>query len=634
MKVVDKMNAAQKAGESFFSFEFFPPRTEEGVENLFDRMDRMATHDPTFCDITWGAGGTTADLTLEIAGKMQNMVCVETMMHLTCTNMPQDKLREALDKLKEVGIQNILALRGDPPKGQENFEAVEGGFACALDLVKYVRSNYGDYFGITVAGYPEAHPEVITDDAEEMEKAYQSDLQYLKEKVDAGAQVIITQLFYDVEKFIKFVKDCRALGIECPIIPGVMPIMTYGGFKRMTGFCKTHVPADVEAALESIKDNDEAVKNFGIDLGTRMCRRILDSGCPGLHMYTLNTERSSVAILENLGLINKSQLNRSLPWRQPTNERRKAEQVRPIFWANRPKSYINRTSDWDKYPQGRWGNAKSPAYGTLNDYQFMRRHTSSSKRAEKAKQCWGASLAKVDDVGKVFVKYAKGELGMLPWSEMEGFHRETGTIQDQLQQLNLRGYLTINSQPQVNGSPSTDAKVGWGGPDGYVYQKAYVEFFVSPEKFEELEQRLQKQSSITYMAIDSKSKVRSNVGQSDVNAVTWGVFPGKEVVQPTVVDPHSFSVWKDEAFQLWTEDWANLYEKGSRSYKIIQDIVDHWYLVSVVENDYVSGDLFKVLLGETSKDDEVDEVAAAWNPASQHQEPQEAATAKQAVAAQ
>ena len=141
MKVIDKIRAATTGDDArvVFSFEYFPPKTEDGVDNLFERMDRMVAHNPSFCDITWGAGGSTADLTLDIANKMQNMICVETMMHLTCTNMPVEKIDHALQTIKSNGIQNVLALRGDPPHGQDKFVQIEGGFACALDLVLYIR---------------------------------------------------------------------------------------------------------------------------------------------------------------------------------------------------------------------------------------------------------------------------------------------------------------------------------------------------------------------------------------------------------------------------------------------------------------------------------------------------------------
>lgn len=224
-------------------------------------------------------------------------------MHLTCTNMPVEKLEAALQHCKTAGIRNILALRGDPPHGQDHFTQVEGGFACALDLVKYIRQNHGDYFGICVSGYPEAHPDKIVDVLVEMQKNYWADIQYLKEKVEAGADFVITQLFYDVDAFIKYVADCRSVGISVPILPGIMPIMTYGGFQRMTSFCKTRVPPHILETLETIKENDEAVKVYGISLGTMMCERLLAAGVPGLHMYTLNLDRSAVSILRNVKLL-------------------------------------------------------------------------------------------------------------------------------------------------------------------------------------------------------------------------------------------------------------------------------------------------------------------------------------------
>ena len=183
--------------------------------------------------------------------------------------------------MRAAGIRNILALRGDPPKGQEHFEAVEGGFSCALDLVRHIRARHGDYFGIGVAGYPEAHPDAIVDDPERMAANYAADVAYLKRKVDAGADFVVTQLFYDVERYFSFVKDCRAAGITVPILPGVMPVMAYGGFKRMTGFCKTAVPDWIAERMEALKDDEEGVKRFGIELGTDMCRRLLEGGAPG-----------------------------------------------------------------------------------------------------------------------------------------------------------------------------------------------------------------------------------------------------------------------------------------------------------------------------------------------------------------
>lgn len=228
---------------------------------------------------------------------------MQTMMHLTCTNMRVEKLAASLAEARASGVRNLLALRGDPPQGQATFTAVEGGFGCALDLIRYIRAEHGDWFGICVSGYPEAHPDVIVEDPVAMAAAYAADVAYLKAKVDAGADFIITQLFYDVDRFIAWVRDVRAAGVTVPILPGVMPITSYGGFKRMTAFCKTAVPVHISRTLEAIKDNDAAVRAYGASLATLMCQRLLDAGVPGIHLYTLNQEATPVAVLENLSMI-------------------------------------------------------------------------------------------------------------------------------------------------------------------------------------------------------------------------------------------------------------------------------------------------------------------------------------------
>ncbi|GLC56702.1 hypothetical protein PLESTB_001136600 [Pleodorina starrii] len=600
MKIIDKINQKLKEGQTFFSFEFFPPRTEEGVENLFERLDRMVTHAPIFCDITWGAGGSTADVTLDIATRMQNQVCVETMMHLTCTNMQVEKLESALKEVKKVGVQNILALRGDPPKGQEKFEAIEGGFSCALDLVKYIRKEFGVYFGICVAGYPEAHPDGIVDDPDQMNKNYWADIAYLKQKVDAGGELIITQLFYDVDLFVKFVADCRSVGITVPILPGIMPIMTYGGFKRMVGFCKTKVPADIMETVEANKDNDEAIKNFGIELGVKMCRQLLEAGTPGVHMYTLNLEKSAVAILERLGLVDTARVPKPLPWRHvPSGTARACESVRPVFWTHRPKAYLKRTQGWPSYPTGRWADRGDLQYGSLADApQFMRRHTATDARKDKARAAWGAALEGEEDVKAVFAKYVKGEVKSFPWSELEGAHQPEGAPETaQLLDLIAAGLLVINSQPRLNGVSSTDPTHGWGAPGGSLYGRAYLEFFCSPAAWESLRPRLDAAPSVSYLAASASGSPQGNLKPDDVVALSWGAFPGKEIVQPTVLCASSFGVWKDEAFELWLSEWSSLYEEGSPSRQLLADIHDRWLLVAVVDNDFVAGDLAKTLLG-------------------------------------
>jgi len=331
-KIIDllKTEPASKSPRTHVSLEYFPPRTEDGVKNLHARMSRMKNNTHClFTDMTWGAGGSTAELSLQIALHAHNTGHVANL-HLTCTNMEKDgdpikAVQEALQAAYDGGIRNIVALRGDPPEGEKNWTATEGGFACALDLVKYIRSNFGNEFGISVAGYPEGHPnrisELTADEIELMSDAekgrccthdgltyvckdddYVKEMDYLKEKVDAGADFIITQMFFDAEVFKAFVTDCRKWGIMCPIVPGLMCINAYPGFKKMTKFCKTRVPTSLEEKMDSMKDDPDAVKKFGVEYGAEMCQSLLDFGIEILHFYTLNLEKVVYGITDELGI--------------------------------------------------------------------------------------------------------------------------------------------------------------------------------------------------------------------------------------------------------------------------------------------------------------------------------------------
>jgi len=306
------------------AFEYFPPKTAEGVVQLYNVLENMTTkHNPRYIDFTWGAGGSTSDLTLELAVESQRRYGVDANMHLTCTNMEQEKIVRALSECKLHGVRHIVALRGDPPVGQQAWTMVEGGFACALDLVQYIRREHGDYFTISVAGYPEGHPNRITkvetgqvlSDAERgrlvhledgdyvcTDADFATEIAYLKEKVNAGANFIITQLFYCMDTFFAFMDACRAAGINCPIMPGIMPITTYGGFRRMTTLCKTRVPIELNsrAAEYEGKPADEALA-FGVHVAIEMCAEILKRGCcPGIHIYALNKSAAVDQIVEGL----------------------------------------------------------------------------------------------------------------------------------------------------------------------------------------------------------------------------------------------------------------------------------------------------------------------------------------------
>jgi methylenetetrahydrofolate reductase (NADPH) len=574
MKIIDKIHdQEQEATLPFFSFEFFPPKTEQGRNNLLGRIERMVSNfGPLFIDVTWGAGGTTSDSTLSICSWVTKFAGTDSMMHLTCTNMSQDLIDTALLKAKEAGIQNILALRGDPPVGEKRWTSVEGGFEHAVDLVRYIKAKYGNFFGIAVAGYPEGH--IDNSDKEQ-------DLIFLKEKVDAGADFVITQLFYDTTIFLDFVDRCRAIGITCPIIPGIMPIQTYQGFIRMTSLCKTAVPSHILEAISLVRLDDAKVKDLGIEIAVEMCKTLLQHGVPGLHFYTLNLEKSINEIIKRLRLLGVS---KQLPWRTGTT--RVDEDVRPINWVYRPKAYIARTDEWDEFPNGRWGDSRSPAFGSLYTLNALRAVSSDRKKLLK---CWGTPLT-VEDVISVFTRFLKGQINRLPWFE-EALEGETNLIQDFLLRLNEHGFLTITSQPQVNAGLSSDPVIGWGPDHGYVYQRAFVEFFCKTELVDSLIAIFEEFPSISYLAADVHGNYKSNLSGGDVIAVTWGVFPKREVVQPTIVDPEAFKVWRDEAFAVWVDEWAVLYPEDSPSRALLTGIRDSYTLVNIVENDYIRGSI-------------------------------------------
>ncbi|CCL98595.1 uncharacterized protein FIBRA_00597 [Fibroporia radiculosa] len=572
MKVSQKIALAEKEDRVWWSFEYFPPRTAQGLQNLLDRIERMRALGPEFIDITWNAGGRTSDLTSEMVKTCQKLIGMETCMHLTCTNMPREKVDVALKEAKEHGCRNVLALRGDPPMGKDEWEAVEGGFVHGIDLVKHIRSQYGDYFDIVIPGFPQ---HVLLPPEE-----FALELQYLKEKIDAGSNLIFTQMFYDVDIFIKWVHAVRAAGITIPIVPGIAPIQTWNGFQKATSLAKTKIPQLFLDALEPHKNNDEKVREIGTKLVADVCRYLLDAqiGIKGLHFYTMNLEKATRMLLEELNLVPRIQTVKPLPWRQSLTPNRRAETIRPIFWANRTRSYLSRTENWDEYPNGRFGDSRSPAYGELDGYGIWIKQSK-----EEALQLWDSPTSAAD-IGRLFSKFCLGQLRALPWSD-QAPSSETTVIATQLAKLNDMGFLTINSQPAVDGARSDDRVHGWGPTNGYVYQKAYLEFFVSPGLLDALLPHIERDVNITYYVINKRGDLRTNTHSEGPNAVTWGVFPNKEIVQPTIVEAISFMAWKDEAYELGRQ-WSKYYEPESQTRKLIDDIMETYYLVNVVHNDY------------------------------------------------
>ena len=586
MKILSILNEYNNQRKTFYSFEFFPPKTDFGLDNLYSRIDRMTALRPAYIDVTWGAGGSTAEKTFDMSKTVQKYFGLDVMMHLTCTNMPKDSIKQVLLDSKKNNISNILALRGDPPEGASRWQKNNSEFNNGIDLVQYIRKEFGDIFFIGVGGYPETHQE---------QKDPDLDISFLKQKVDAGADIIVTQLFYDVEKFLLFRDKCSKAGIRIPIVPGIMPIHNYARFLKFTQFCKVEIPSSVSQALESIKNDDSSVIEYGIEQGSKMCEKLIDEGAPGLHFYTLNLEYSVSEILSSIGLVSKSESDRELPWRQSTEGLRKSsEDVRPIFWSNRPVSYLTRTETWDDFPNGRWGDITSPTFGELNQYHAIRAGSQSDKVKARRRKLWGTPKS-INEISEVFISFCKGSINSLPWCETP-LAIESNKILNDLVSLNKAGYLTINSQPKVNGLPSEDPNFGWGAKGGRVFQKTYLEFFTSKDNLDRLIKILDTLNDISYQAVSVNGDIISNLSEENVNAVTWGAFPGQEILQPTIVDTRSFLIWKDEAFGLWINDWASIYKQKSDSYNLLHQIHDSYYLVNIVDNDFINGDMIKHIL--------------------------------------
>ncbi len=282
--------------EPVFSFEFFPPKTEQGERNLYDALEELKRLDPAFVSVTYGAMGSTRDKTIEIVTRIKRDFGLEAMAHFTCVGATVDELRQVLDQMRDAGIKNVLALRGDPPQGQEEWTKTEGGLEYSRELVELIGSEYD--FAIGSAAFPETHIHAIGPD---------EDLTFTKEKVDAGAQFLITQLFFDNAYYYDFVARARDIGVDVPIIPGIMPITNYRQIQRITSMCGSVIPAHLVAELDLRADDPRAVTDFGVAYATLQCADLLAKGAPGIHFYTLNRSPATRAILTALRLM--------VPWR-------------------------------------------------------------------------------------------------------------------------------------------------------------------------------------------------------------------------------------------------------------------------------------------------------------------------------
>ncbi|TQS35494.1 hypothetical protein Golomagni_04085 [Golovinomyces magnicellulatus] len=662
-KITDKI-AALPPGSNYFSLEFFPPKTSMGTSNLRSRLDRMARAlQPLFVTVTWGAGGSTATNSLELADLCQRQLGLTTCLHLTSARV--------------LGIRNILALRGDPPRKDTETMNSEikspADFEWAIDLVRYIKKNYGDFFCIGVAAYPEGHADGSDPDGQSLE----SDLPYLIEKVKAGADFIMTQLFFDTEAYDVFEKRLLEHESGCfknlPIIPGLMPIQSYQMIMRTLKLTHVKMPSDMMADLTSIKGDDELVKKAGVDIVSKIVSHIQDSPAPpigrrGFHFYTLNLEKAVSFILERTSLLRLSHsahaidnfisdctnINSSVsPPKSNVNDHTDhlQHQQSPITsdssntvvntspLTSRPQvevtlsginilsNYIEnrastlaisegrdalgREATWDDFPNGRWGDARSPAYGELDGYGI-----NIHLYLNQAIRLWGYPQS-TNEITSIFTNYIKGSLDAIPWSD-EPICRETDIIKDQLLKVNEKGWWTIASQPAINGINSNDDVFGWGPRNGFVFQKAFVELFLSSEDFLYLQTKVKTSDmadKISWYACNSKGEFLSSDApmkscfnnRGSINAVTWGVFPGKEIVTPTIIEEISFRAWAEEAFKIWAE-WGKAYtsssptspdfQKAQASHQLINRLREEVWLVNIIHHGLVEKDgLWDLLIG-------------------------------------
>ena len=591
---------------------------------------------PLFVTVTWGAGGCTASRSLELAEICQRQLGLTTCLHLTCTNMKRKVVDEALEEAKALGVRNILALRGDPPREEEYRleDEMEVGkdeddrneeFTWAIDLIRYIRRVHGNYFCIGVAGYPEGH----ADQSHPTDQDPLHDLPNLIDKTRAGADFIMTQLFYDVEAYSRYERMLRehesGVFAQIPIIPGLMPLQSYEILMRTTKLAHAKVPLELLHKLQSVKGDDEAVKQVGVEALYDMVESIRDlkaKGPRGFHFYTLNLEKAVSSLVERCSLIppdpddnqisaidnvtvlvngddahhhDLSSASSSAAAQLTAYSHRSSSPARPILLNSNP---LSREATWDDYPNGRFGDARSPAFNPPLTYS----PTSLTVSPAQALSLWNTPTAP-EEITQLFTSYLAGQNPhQLPWSESATLSPETALITSELTQLTLqKGYWTIASQPAADGLPSTHPIHGWGPPGGFVFQKAFVEFFVPASTFTtRLGPRLDllhEEGEISYYAGNASGAFQSSESSEAVHAVTWGSFAGKEIATATMVEEVSFRAWVEEAFGIWGE-WARCVgeaarrgrvEKARQSRDFLRKTEKDVWLVNVIGHGYQEG---------------------------------------------
>ncbi|OMJ13781.1 Methylenetetrahydrofolate reductase 1 [Smittium culicis] len=588
------------------------------MANLGDRLSRMKSWNPLFSTVTWGTGSSDCTQSIDFSSKLQNEFNLDAVLHLTCSNMSKELVDNSLKTAKSKGIRGILALRGDIPLELTSISNNSTGnnncFKYASDLVEYIKSipEYSEYFTIGVAGFPEGYTSATisetfdsaTNSSSSASRNFNSssttqldkekdELKWLSYKVSKGADFILSQVFYSTDKFVDWYKKCRDYGITVPIIPTILPIQTYGSFKRIINLTKVSVPPSLNDQIELVKSDDLMVKQIGIDF---CCNQIstLTKECNilGFHFSTLNLENSLLAILTRSGLLrtfnNPSDLS-SLPSK---------------FSASNTNSTLpvgGESATWDEYPNSRWGDARSPAFFNESIYG-----QSSFINTDQLLQ-WGFPKS-LDDINTLFSKYISGDIPSLPWTSDNINSSNSDFVISVLNYLPKVGIWPMASQLAVDGAQSSDPEFGWGPANGYVYQRSFIEFFaIEPVALKILEHlKNNTKQDFSYYAsklnfdtneplilsnavVNNASfdpSINSHLLEIESTALSWGVFPSSPVIQSALIDKLNFGYWSKEAIQLWRV-WASQIGSFSKESKqFIDSVADSVYLINIVANDY------------------------------------------------
>ncbi|KAJ3451370.1 methylenetetrahydrofolate reductase [Anaeramoeba flamelloides] len=574
MKLIELISEHQERNEMlsknelYFTFEFAPLPNSQQLQRLLRRIEILSTLEPLSIDFTSSKSLKLHEM-IKISAQTQLLRGLETVYQISYRKKNRKEIIYELEKIKSIGIQNVM-IRTSVLSEEEKQKPY---ITSEIEVIKLIREIHNDYFSLLIEIDLELYKS-------------EEDFQILKQIILNGVDLLRTLPFYDCSKFLNFRQKCRKIEINCPIIPVILPINDYKSATIVIQSNKIQIPEEIMNGIEKLKNEPEPFLEYGIKITIELCQTLLKHKVRGFHFITLNKEDPIKRILEGLDLIQSSRIRRKLPWRKSTDPRRKYETVRPIFWTKRPISYTLLTSNWKKYPRFAWSEIQNEK-GVINFKEQNQDIYTKINAPNISLKDLGVELNSEYDVEKVFVDYYQGKRRSIPWNQNK-LDLENLIIQNKLITVAQRGLMVINSQPRINSVSSEDLRVGFGGYGGYIFQKRYLEFFFKPSRIKKLLNAIKDNPNIRYYSTNhDASVVYTNIEKMEPTTLTWGVF-SHSIIQTTVADPYTFHhSWRKEAFALWLWQWGYKYKDGSKSRKIIQNIHDTYFLVYIVDNDFI-----------------------------------------------